>query len=158
MTNTLFISSIFLVVLVTPGFCQTTTVCKEEDEDIRVDCNIPPKANQINSYEFSITVRNKETVINSNVTGITADQTFKNITRVESLDSLKGYRLRLSNYPITDNTTFICKASGKGANVFVEKGKMIPCSAISLFLQSCPWLWSLLLFLHVTQSWVPCAL
>ncbi|KAG5844609.1 hypothetical protein ANANG_G00164310 [Anguilla anguilla] len=152
MANTLFISSIFLVVLVIPGFSQKVTVCKEEDGDVRVDCLIAPKQNQINSYEFSITKGSKEVVINTNVTGKTADPKFKDTTQVDSLD-LQGYRLRMRKYQMDENTTFICKATQTTESVMVVKGKMLECSAISLFLHSCPWLVASLLLLHVGQSW-----
>ncbi|KAJ8266623.1 hypothetical protein GJAV_G00132660, partial [Gymnothorax javanicus] len=152
MTKSFFMSSIFLVVLVTPGFCEKATVCKEEDGDIRVDCLIPPEKNKASSYQFSISKGSKETVINTNITGSSADPSFKTNTKVELLDS-QGYRLRLSNYQLTEDTTFSCVASEKNAKQVVEKGKMLACSAISVFFHNCPWLLSMLLFFHVTQSW-----
>ncbi|XP_036381361.1 thy-1 membrane glycoprotein-like [Megalops cyprinoides] len=144
--NSLFICSIFLTVLVASGFCKKILVCQEET-DIRVECRLEPRQNQINNYEFSISKNNKEAIINTNVTGITADVTFKDKTRVEPLQPF-GFKLTLSNFPITENTTFICKTSNLVDSVFIQKGKMETCSAISVFLQSCPWLLPLLVCFH----------
>ncbi|KAG9341478.1 hypothetical protein JZ751_019288 [Albula glossodonta] len=151
MITSLFISSVVLAAFLAPGLCQTIKVCREEDGEVRVDCLIQPKPNTINTFEFSMFKGGKETVIITNVTGITADQSYKGKTRVEQLEP-HGYRLTLVDVPVNENTTFTCKSSGMTDSVPL-KGQMETCSAISLFLQSCPWLLSLLTLLPLMQSW-----
>lgn len=100
------------------------TVCVEDDDDLRVDCLIEPKANKINSYEFSWSSGSKESLINTNVSGSAAEAQFKDKSSVEELEP-HGYRMTLRS--VTDklphNTTYICKISGVVASVNKEKGR-----------------------------------
>ncbi|KAI1903773.1 hypothetical protein AGOR_G00030670 [Albula goreensis] len=98
MITSLFISSVVLAAFLAPGLCQKIKVCREEDGEVRVDCLIQPKPNTINTFEFSMFKGGKETVIITNVTGITADQSYKGKTRVEQLEP-HGYRLTLVDVP-----------------------------------------------------------
>ncbi|KPP57668.1 hypothetical protein Z043_124586 [Scleropages formosus] len=139
-------------VLVGPGLCDTITVCQEEDKDIRVDCKIESKPNQINNYVFSISKARNEIIINTNSTTEMADRNFNYKSTVVQLGK-DGYRLRLENYVVSENTTFICKTRNKTINRFVEKGKMVTCSTISVFLHSCPWLLLLPLSVYAMQGW-----
>uniref|UniRef100_A0AAY5KG14 Immunoglobulin subtype domain-containing protein n=1 Tax=Esox lucius TaxID=8010 RepID=A0AAY5KG14_ESOLU len=126
------------------------SVCEEEDGDLRIDCHLEPRANQINSYEFSLSTGTVETVINTNVSGSSPDVHYRDRSYVEHLDP-HGYRLRLSagthtvthinNHP---ETTFICKISKKIASQIIQKGGLLPCSAERLLVRTCCCLLSLL--------------
>ncbi|CAB1433086.1 unnamed protein product [Pleuronectes platessa] len=111
------------------------------------------KSNKYNSYEFSWSPGTKESVINTNVSGSSADSVFKDKSYVQELEP-RGYRLTLSGFTDTlpHNTTYICKISGENANINVEADQLLPCSAVSVFVKrSCSWIACLLLFYH-TQS------
>ncbi|KAJ7997503.1 hypothetical protein DPEC_G00229700 [Dallia pectoralis] len=126
------------------------SVCEEEDGDLRVDCRIEPRANQINSYEFSLTTGTMETVINTNVSGSSPDVLYRDRSYVELLKP-HGYRLRLNaeTQTLTEinthpETTFICKISKKSASTILVKGELLPCSADQLLVQTCCCLLSIL--------------
>lgn len=113
-----------LSVLLTPGLCKYITVCQEEDQDIRVDCNIESKANQLPTYTFIMSSGKKEHIINTNSTTERVADQFKGKSTVEQLPT-GGFRLRLQGYTPPENTTFTCR-SNIGTNpdhMVVEKGK-----------------------------------
>lgn len=111
-------------VLLIPATCEKITVCVEDDEDLRVDCLVEPKENKINSYEFSWSSGSKETLINTNVSGSSAENEFKAKSSVEEL-SPHGYRMTLKGFKdkLPHNTTYMCKISGNVASVSIEKGR-----------------------------------
>ncbi|KAL4658608.1 hypothetical protein GN956_G3202 [Arapaima gigas] len=152
MMSALFKLAVFLLVIVTPSLCKKITVCQEEDRDVRVDCVIEPKPNEIISYIFSMSKGSREYIVNTNSTTVTAAEMFQDISTVEQLGT-NTLRLRLHEYKFSENTTFSCKVNTKTANIFVEKGKMLPCSTISVFFHCCPWLLYLLMSLCAVQSW-----
>uniref|UniRef100_A0A672GFR2 Ig-like domain-containing protein n=1 Tax=Salarias fasciatus TaxID=181472 RepID=A0A672GFR2_SALFA len=130
------------------------TVCLEDDNDLRVDCLIKPKPNQIDSYEFSWASGNKEVLINTNVSGSSADNQFKEKSYVEELKP-HGYRMTLKGFTDTlpHNTTYLCKISGSGASENVEKNKLVPCSAVSVLLRtSWSWILCVILFFYHTRN------
>uniref|UniRef100_A0A3Q1GCH5 Thy-1 cell surface antigen n=1 Tax=Acanthochromis polyacanthus TaxID=80966 RepID=A0A3Q1GCH5_9TELE len=130
------------------------TVCVEDDDDLRVDCKLEPTSNKINSYEFSWSSGNKQTLINTNVSGSAAEAKFKGKSDVEELDP-HGYRMTLRGFrdSLPHNTTYLCKISGANANITVERDQLARCSAVSVFLKSsCSWLVCLLLFFYHTHS------
>uniref|UniRef100_A0A3B3T5I3 Immunoglobulin V-set domain-containing protein n=1 Tax=Paramormyrops kingsleyae TaxID=1676925 RepID=A0A3B3T5I3_9TELE len=152
--TTLLKCAVFIVVLLTPGLCKYIIVCQEEDEDIRVDCNIESKANQLPTYTFIMSSGKKEHIINTNSTTEKVADNFKDKSTVEQLPT-GGFRLTMSGYQPTENTTFTCR-SNTGTNpdhMVVEKGKMLPCSTISVYLHSSSWLFYLLLTFYSIQSW-----
>lgn len=114
-------SHLYIPVLLIPAKCDTISVCLEPDKDLRVDCTT--NASKINTYEFSWKSENKELVINTNVSGASVEERFKDKSNVEELKS-GHYRMILSNFidKLQHNSTFICKLSGKTASVTVEKG------------------------------------
>ncbi len=119
----------FSPVLLIPAKCnlsQNITVCVEDDDDVRVDCHILPQANKITSYEFSWSSGSKESLINTNVSGSSAEDQFKDKSEVTELDPY-GYRMTLSSFKdkLPHNTTYMCKVSGVVASVSVEKGRRI---------------------------------
>ncbi|XP_069039197.1 uncharacterized protein [Lepisosteus oculatus] len=151
--NSLFIFGVFLAVSAAPTLGDNNIkVCRQEDESLRIDCNIPPKPNQVSSYSFSMTKAGKETPITNNFTGGTTDLKFKDKIRVVPLEN-SGFRLTMTSFQLTENTTFICKVQSVIATAQVEKGKLVTCSAINAFLHSCPWLLYALLALQVIRSW-----
>uniref|UniRef100_A0A3Q2TH55 Thy-1 membrane glycoprotein-like n=1 Tax=Fundulus heteroclitus TaxID=8078 RepID=A0A3Q2TH55_FUNHE len=131
----------FHTVLVIPARSELISVCLEEDNDLRVDCRIEPKPNKINSYEFSWSSGTKESLINTNVSGSAAEAQFRDKSEVVELEP-HGYRMTLKGFTETlpHNTTYMCKISGQVESVLVEKEKLEPCSAVSLFLKS-SWSW-----------------
>lgn len=153
MLRSVLLSVVFGVLLV-PAQSDKITVCVEDDNDLRVDCLLEPKPNKIATYEFSWSSGSKETVINTNVSGASADNKFKDKSQVEQLEP-HGYRLTLTGFTDTlpHNTTYLCKMSDAFASENVEKSKLIPCSAVSVFLRS-SWSWILcvLLFFHYTRN------
>ena len=111
-------------VLLVPSLrCDPISVCVEDDEDLRVDCQIKPRPSQINSYEFSWSSGSKETLINTNVSGSTTEPRFRESSYVEELQPY-GYRLTLTGYTHTlpYNTTYMCKISQQLATIYAEKG------------------------------------
>ncbi|XP_066563780.1 thy-1 membrane glycoprotein [Amia ocellicauda] len=151
--NSLFIFGVFAAVSVVPVLGQSIIVCQQEDKALRIDCLLQPKAHQITTYEFSLSKSGKETLINSNVTGITTDPKYKDKSRVMPLDPY-GYRLTMPDFQLNENTTFICKIGSQHQNSgVIEKGKLVTCSAFSVCLHSCSWLLYALLSLPLIQNW-----
>uniref|UniRef100_A0A665UFX2 Ig-like domain-containing protein n=1 Tax=Echeneis naucrates TaxID=173247 RepID=A0A665UFX2_ECHNA len=151
MLKSLFVYGLLGVLLI-PAKCNPIVVCIEDDDDLRVDCLIKSKPNKINTYEFSWSSGTKEILINTNVSGSSADSQFK--STVEELQP-HGYRMTLSHFKekIPLNTTYMCKVTGEIARIKMEKAQLAPCSAVSLFLKSsCSWIICLLLTLHQTHS------
>ncbi|XP_069001688.1 uncharacterized protein [Embiotoca jacksoni] len=143
-----------LGVLLIPVQSDRITVCVEDDNNLRVDCLIEPKPNKITSYEFSWSSGTKESLINTNVSGSSADPQFKDKSYVEELDP-QFYRMTLTGFTekLPHNTTYLCKISGVVASVNVEKEQLIPCSAVSVFLKnSWSWIVCLLLFFYHTHN------
>ncbi|KAM4545460.1 uncharacterized protein PAE49_018031 [Odontesthes bonariensis] len=140
MLKSLFVCGVLGVLLI-PAQCQLISVCVEEDNDLRVDCEIEPKANKINSYEFSWSFGTKETLINTNVSGSAAEMQFRDKSEVVELEP-HGYRMTLSGFTDTlpHNTTYMCKISGNVESVTIEKDHLVPCSAVSMFLKG-SWTW-----------------
>ncbi|KAM9781947.1 uncharacterized protein ACBT44_022913 [Syngnathus typhle] len=136
MLQHLFVFSV-LGVLLTPARCDLITVCKEDDGDLRVDCLVQAKPNKINSYEFSWSSGSKQSLINANVSGLAAEAEFKQVSHVTQVDP-HGYRLTLSGYQdkLPHNTTYMCKITGEGASINLERDHLIPCGAVNVFLQS----------------------
>lgn len=114
----------FVPVMLIPVKSKRMTVCVEDDEELRVDCLIEPKPNKINTYQFSWSIGPRQETINTNVSGESANNLFKDKSRVEELEPV-GYRMTLSDFrdKLSDNTTFLCKISGQGENITVQKGK-----------------------------------
>ncbi|XP_061902116.1 thy-1 membrane glycoprotein-like [Entelurus aequoreus] len=141
-----------LAALLTPARCELIEVCIEDDDNLRVDCRVKAKANQISSYEFSWSSGSKESLINANVSGLPAESQFRGKSEVTELEP-HGYRMTLKGFTDTlpHNTTYLCKITGAGASVTVEKDQLVRCCAVSLILQNC-WSVGLLLFFHVTHA------
>ncbi|KAL6098615.1 thy1 [Pungitius sinensis] len=153
MINYLFAFGVLAGLLI-PAECDLISVCVEDDNELRVDCLIEPRPNQINSYEFSWSSGTKESLINTNVSGSAAEGQFKDKSYVEELEP-HGYRMTLNGFTETlpHNTTYMCKISGDAARVNVIKDQLVPCSAVSVFLKSsCSWIVCLLLFIYQTHS------
>ncbi|KAG7266689.1 hypothetical protein CRUP_037256 [Coryphaenoides rupestris] len=114
-----------------------------DDEDLRVDCRIKPKLSQINSYQFSWSSGSRETLINTNVSGMTTEPRFRESSYVEVLEPY-GYRLTLTGFTHTlpYNTTFMCKISQLVSSAYVERDQLLPCSAPSVFSPQRAWVWS----------------
>ncbi|XP_030292940.1 uncharacterized protein LOC115593539 [Sparus aurata] len=147
MLKSLFVYGVLGVLLI-PAECNQITVCIEEDNDLRVDCLIESQPNKINSYEFSWSSGTKESLINTNVSGSAAEAKFRDKSEVQELEP-HGYRMTLSDFTdkLPHNTTYMCKITGVGASVNVEKDQLATCSAVSVFLKtSCSWIACLLLF------------
>lgn len=125
----------FTTVLLIPAKCDQISVCVEDDNDLRVDCLVNPKPDQINSYEFSWSSGTKESLINTNVSGSAAEGQFKEKSYVEELDP-HGYRLTLSGFTdkLPHNTTYMCKISGASARINVEKGRWIDCVCVCVWM------------------------
>uniref|UniRef100_A0A8C7KJP8 Uncharacterized protein n=1 Tax=Oncorhynchus kisutch TaxID=8019 RepID=A0A8C7KJP8_ONCKI len=111
------------------------------------------RANQINSYEFSVSTGTVETVVNTNVSGSSPDVRYRDHSYVEQLEPY-GYRLTLNadthTHTLTNthtHTTFICKISKNIASIIIEKNDLLPCSADRVLVQSCCWLLGVLLSL-----------
>lgn len=111
--------------LLIPASCDPISVCYEDDNDLRVDCWVEPKANKISSYEFSWSSGTKESLINTNVSGSSAESQFKDKSYVEELEEPQGYRMTLKGFTDTlpHNTTYMCKISGVTARITVQKGR-----------------------------------
>lgn len=154
MLKSLFVYGVLGVLLI-PAKCeQLISVCVEDDQDLRVDCQIKNELNKINSYEFSWSSGTTESLINTNVSGSSPEEKFKGKSDVVELEP-QGYRMTLRGFRDTlpHNTTYMCKISGKPASVTVEKDKLQPCSAVSLFLKSsCSWVVCLMLIFYHTHS------
>ncbi|XP_045573472.1 thy-1 membrane glycoprotein isoform X2 [Salmo salar] len=149
--RSLLVCGVVLGVLWNVVHCELVSVCEEEDGDLRVDCHVEPRANQINSYEFSVSTGTVETVVNTNVSGSAPDVHYRDRSYVEHLEPY-GYRLTLNadthTHTLTNtHTTFICKISKNIASVIIEKNDLLPCSADSVLVQSCYWLLGVLLSL-----------
>ncbi|KAM6907843.1 uncharacterized protein FYW49_014391 [Xenentodon cancila] len=153
MLKSLFVCGVLGVLLI-PVQSQKISVCLEDDEDLRVDCQIKPDDSKINSYEFSWSSLTKETIINTNVSGLSADRQLREKSEVVELEP-HGYRMTLSGFKskLPSNTTYLCKVSGQIESITVERDHLMTCSAVSWFLKSS---WScivfLLFFLYQTQS------
>lgn len=117
---------LFAPVLLIPAKCDPISVCVEDDNDLRVDCLIDPKPSMINSYEFSWSSGAKESLINTNVSGSSAERQFADKSSVEELEP-RGYRMTLTGFTdkLPHNTTYLCKISGVAARVTVEKGRQM---------------------------------
>uniref|UniRef100_A0A8P4FVK6 Ig-like domain-containing protein n=1 Tax=Dicentrarchus labrax TaxID=13489 RepID=A0A8P4FVK6_DICLA len=153
MLKSLFVYGVLGVLLI-PAKCELISVCVENDDDLRVDCRIEPKPNKINSYEFSWSIGTKESTINTNVSGSSAEVQFKDKSYVEELEPY-GYRMTMSGFrdKLPHNTTYMCKISQDGARITVEKDQLLECSAVSVFLKSsCSLIACLLLFFYQTHS------
>ncbi|XP_006800080.1 thy-1 membrane glycoprotein-like [Neolamprologus brichardi] len=153
MLKSLFVYGVLGVMLI-PVKSKRITVCVEDDEELRVDCLIEPKPNKINTYQFSWSIGPRQETINTNVSGDSANKEFKDKSRVEELEPV-GYRMTLSDFRdnLSDNTTFLCKISGQGENITVQKDNILSCSAVSLLLKnSWSWMVYLLLFFYHTHS------
>ncbi|XP_048023477.1 thy-1 membrane glycoprotein-like [Chanodichthys erythropterus] len=155
--NNMFGWILLLGVLMSPVLCQdeesVITVCQEEDKDLRVDCLLEPKPNYHTDYEFSMSKGQKETIINTNISGIMPEPKFRHNTFVTELEPY-GFRLTIMSFSITENTTFICKVTKIQKTLFVELDSIQPCSAISVFLLGYPWL-SLLIplcIIHLSEA------
>ncbi|XP_046724346.1 uncharacterized protein LOC124398287 [Silurus meridionalis] len=120
------------------------TVCQEEDNDLRVTCPLRPKPNYHTEFEFSMSKGKREIIINTNVSGTMPEPSFRHNTYVEQLEPY-GFKLTMMRFTITENTTFMCKVTQDDKRLFVDVDALQPCSAISVLLQSYPWLLSLLL-------------
>lgn len=147
MLKSLFVYGVLGVLLI-PATCNLITVCIEDDNDLRVDCLIEAKSNKIVSYEFSWSSGTVESVINTNVSGSSPEARFRDKSTVEELDP-HGYRMTLTGFTDTlpHNTTYMCKVTGVGESINVERDKLLECSAVSLlFKSSFSWLISLLVF------------
>ncbi|XP_069395880.1 uncharacterized protein [Paralichthys olivaceus] len=152
MLKSLFVCGVLGALLILAE-CDTISVCVEDDNDLRVDCKIALKPNKFNSYEFSWSSGTKQSLINTNVSGLAAESQFKDKSYVEELEP-QGYRLTLSGFTdnLPHNTTYLCKISEDSATVTLEAGQLLPCSAVRVFVKSsCSWIACLLLFYH-TQS------
>ncbi|KAM8835123.1 uncharacterized protein ACB058_016558 [Synchiropus picturatus] len=123
--------------LLIPAECDLITVCVEDDGDLRVDCLVGSKSSQITSYEFSWSLGSKEHLINTNVSGSSAEATFADKSYVTELEP-HGFRLTLQGFTdsLPHNTTYMCKNTGKLATVNVERDQLLQCSAVSWFTQS----------------------
>ncbi|KAG7237047.1 hypothetical protein INR49_032870 [Caranx melampygus] len=77
MLKSLFVYGVLGVLLIPAQCNDKITVCIEDDKDLRVDCLIEPKPNKINSFEFSWSSGTKESLINTNVSGSSAESQFK---------------------------------------------------------------------------------
>ncbi|KAL3971090.1 SWI/SNF-related matrix-associated actin-dependent regulator of chromatin subfamily A3 [Sarotherodon galilaeus] len=153
MLKSLFVYGVLGVMLI-PVKSHLMTVCMEEDEELRVDCQIENKPNKINTYQFSWSIEARQEIINTNVSGQSANEKFKGKSRVEELEPV-GYRMTLSDFrdKLSDNTTFLCKISDQDANISVKKDNILSCSAVSLLLKnSWSWMVCLLLFFYHTHS------
>uniref|UniRef100_A0A3B4XUB3 Ig-like domain-containing protein n=1 Tax=Seriola lalandi dorsalis TaxID=1841481 RepID=A0A3B4XUB3_SERLL len=153
MLKSLFVYGVLGVLLI-PAKCTLITVCLEDDRDLRVDCLVKPEPNKINSYEFSWSSGNKESLINTNVSGSSAEGQFKEKSTVVELEP-HGYRMTLSGFTdkLPHNTTYMCRITGEVAKVHVEAEQLVPCSAVSLFLKSSgSWIVCLLLAFYCPHS------
>ncbi|XP_061660224.1 thy-1 membrane glycoprotein-like [Syngnathoides biaculeatus] len=139
---------IVLGVSLMPAQCNLITVCKEDDGDLRVDCLVKAKPDKTSSYEFSWSSGSKQSLINVNVSGLAAEAEFRKVSHVTEVEP-HGYRLTLSGYldKLPHNTTYMCKITGEGASVNVERDQLVQCGAVSMFLQS-SWTVAVLLFYH----------
>ncbi|CAN9501322.1 unnamed protein product [Ophioblennius macclurei] len=154
MIRSVILFGVFGVLLVPVQSDDKITVCVEEDNDLRVDCLIEPKPNRIASYEFSWSSGTKETVINTNVSGSSADSQFRDKSEVVELEP-HGYRMTLKGFTDTlpHNTTYLCKMSSIVARENVEKSNLLTCSAVSVLLTtSWSWIVCLLLLFKYTHS------
>ncbi|XP_060747020.1 thy-1 membrane glycoprotein-like [Tachysurus vachellii] len=127
------------------------TVCQEEDHDLRVTCPLRPKPNYHTEFEFSMSKGRREVIVNTNVSGTMPDSSFRHNTYVEELDPY-GFKLIIMSFTLTENTTFICRVTNEDMRLFVDVDALQHCSAICVFLQSYPWLLSLLLPLCILQT------
>lgn len=153
MLKSLFVYGVLGVMLITVK-SEWITVCVEEDGELRVDCQIEPKSNRINSYEFALSIGKRQLIINTNVSGGSAEEQFKGKSRVEELDP-HGYRMAMTSFReyLSDDTIFLCKISGESDSVSVQKDNLPTCSAVSLLLKSSwSWMVCLLLFFYHTHS------
>ncbi|KAF6725747.1 hypothetical protein FQA47_013608 [Oryzias melastigma] len=153
MIKSLFVYGV-LGVLLLPVRPEQISVCVEDDDDLRVDCMIEPKANKINTYEFSWSSGTKEVLINTNVSGSKAEAQFKDKSQVVELEP-HGYRMTLSDFKdkLPHNTTYMCKIYGDVKQITVERDSLVPCSAVSVFLQRSWFLIGcLVFFLHHHNS------
>lgn len=119
----------FSSVLLITAESDDITVCLEDDKELRVDCLISEKKpNKFDTYEFSWSSGTKESLINTNVSGSSAENQFKDKSQVEQLDP-HGYRMTLRGFSdkLPHNTTYICKISGKSVSVNVEAGRLTEC-------------------------------
>ncbi|XP_073727383.1 uncharacterized protein [Misgurnus anguillicaudatus] len=153
--NSMYGWIVYLGVLISTVLCQDVeniiTICQKENNDLRVNCLLEPKANYHTDFEFSMSKGNRETIINTNISGIMPDPKFRHNTFVEEIEPY-GFRLTMMGFTITENTTFICKVTKTQKTLFVELGTIEPCSAISVFLLGYPWI-SLIAPLCIVQLW-----
>nr|XP_020454325.1 thy-1 membrane glycoprotein [Monopterus albus] len=152
MLKSLFAYGVLGVFLI-PAKCDQISVCVN-DTDLRVDCRIPPTPNKISSYHFSLATEGKEFVINTNVSGSSAETRFQGKSYVVELEP-KGYRMILEDFKdkLKGSTTYMCKINAQTASVSVEKEKLVKCSAVSLLVKSsCSWIFCLLIFFYHSHS------
>ncbi|XP_057677622.1 thy-1 membrane glycoprotein-like [Corythoichthys intestinalis] len=148
MLQHLFLFSV-LGVLLRPVWCDSITVCEEDDGDLRVDCLVKAEPNKISSYEFSWSSGSKQALINANVSGLAAEAEFRKVSHVTEVEP-HGYRLTLSGYrdKLPHNTTYMCKITGEGASINVERDHLVPCGAVSVLLKR-SWIFAMLVFLQL---------
>ncbi|XP_076129991.1 uncharacterized protein LOC143111626 [Alosa pseudoharengus] len=149
MWTAVLVNGIILGVFVGPVLSEKITVCQEEDNDLRVDCPVDPTPNQVRmEYEFSMATGGKETLINTNVSGVMADDKFRrDQAYAELLDDI--LRLTIKDFILSENTTFMCKISGHLESVNIEPDQLVPCSALSAFLSNGALMLSLLSSLYL---------
>lgn len=149
MWTSLLIFTLILEVSIASDESEKITVCQEEDNDLRVDCQLDPTPSTMRvEYEFSMATGGKETIINTNVSGIMADDKFRRDKAYPELLETDTIRLTITDFDLTENTTFMCKISGRLESIFIEPDQIVPCSAISITLQNSLLMLSLLLPLH----------
>ncbi|XP_070700328.1 uncharacterized protein [Pempheris klunzingeri] len=154
MLKSLFVYGVLGVLLIPAKCDDRISVCVEDDNDLRVDCQVEPKPDKISSYEFSWSSGSKESLINTNVSGSAAESQFRDKSSVEELEP-HGFRMTLRDFrdKLPHNTTYMCKISGVPARINVEQEQLLPCSAVSVFLKSSSsWIVCLLLFFYHTHS------
>lgn len=99
-------------------------VCQEEDNDLRVTCPLRPEPNYRTDYEFSMTSGSKQIIINTNVSGTMPQHGFRHNTYVVDLQPY-GFKLILMRFPLTENTTFMCKVTKEKKTLFVNIGTFV---------------------------------
>lgn len=100
------------------------TVCQEEDNDLRVTCPLRPKPNFHTEFAFSMSKGTKEITVNTNVSGMMPEPSFRHNTYVEELEPY-GFKLTMLRFTITENTTFMCKVTKEEKRLFVDVGKQL---------------------------------
>lgn len=114
---------LFVPVLLIPAKGDNITVCIDNNNDLRVECQLKPESTKPHNYQFSWSSGNKAVVISTNVSGSSPDNEFKGKITVTQRKAY-GYQMTLPNFTekLTGNSTFFCKLSEKTARIVVEKG------------------------------------